>query len=115
MSFLQEATVSNETAATLYASIRVKVVVRGTPVLFDAEKYPATDTSQALYKSPSTGLFEVYKPDDNRTFPHREISIDIYSMNLGFEDLLEGVPNDYCSWDLIASNDPQYEGDENIV
>lgn len=115
MSFLQEATASNETAATLYASVRFKVVVHGTPVSFDAEKYPTTDTSRALYKSSSTGLFEVYKPDDNKTFPHREISIDIYSMNLGFKDLLEGIPDDYCSWDLIASNDPQYEGDENIT
>ena len=65
MSFLQEATASNETAATLYASVRFKVVVHGTPVSFDAGKYPTTDTSRALYKSSSTGLFEVYKPDGN--------------------------------------------------
>lgn len=115
MSFLQETNVSNETAATLYATVRFKVVVHGTPVEFDEQKYPVTDPSQILYGNASSGLFEMYKPDDNRSFPHREVAIDIYSMVLKFEDLRGGVPRESCEWDLIASNDPKYKTDEEIT
>ncbi len=115
MPFLQETNASNETAATLYAALRFKVVVHGTPVEFDAQKYPTTDPSQAIYGNASTGLFEIYKPEDNKSFPHREIAIDVYSMTLGFEDLFEGVPSKTCSWNLIASNDPKYKSDEEIT
>lgn len=115
MPLLQETNASNETAATLYATVRFKVVVRGTPVEFDAQKHPVTDPSQIFYESASAGLFEMYKPDDNKSFPHREIAIDVYSMVLGFEDLLEGVPNKFCSWDLIASNNPEYKANDEIT
>ena len=113
--FLQESTANNETPATLYAAVRFKITVHGSPVEFDPSKYPATEAGQSLYGNSTKGLFEVYRPDDNRSFPHRKISINVYSMKMDFEDLLEGIPSKYCSWDLVASNDPLYKNDDNVV
>lgn len=115
MSFLQESTANNETPATLYAAVRFKIAVHGSPVEFDSSKYPVAEVGQSLYGSSTKSLFEIYKPDDNRSFPHREISINVYSMKIDFEDLLKGIPSKYCSWDLVASNDPLYKNDNDVV
>ena len=97
--------------ATLYASARFKIEVKGTPRAYDEEAYKiegypsgydVTNLSRTV-----TGGSTLYDPEDNRTFPHRDIQISLYVMDCGGiagNVSLEGEELYDFSWRKIASN-----------
>lgn len=94
---------------TYYASCRFKVVVKGTPKDFEDKKqvegYPQKywrSNLESTLKLPS----QRYLDDDNRTFPHREIDIDLYVMDVeGIAGIMDGDSEDYSfKWTKVASN-----------
>lgn len=106
--------------ATLYASTRFKIEVSSSAKeLTDDEtekysinnmpsKYNANNVVDTLKSSN-----ELVDPEDNRTFPHREVSIKLYALDVPADKLagymmLNGSSynEDYSfKWKLIASND----------
>lgn len=115
--------------ATVYGSIRFKIEVSSSPKNMSKDeenkyriegipnKYLSRNIVSTL-KNPS----ELIDPDDNRTFPHREMTIRLYAMDTPDKDLAglmkledeedveEGSERLYeeqynFSWKLIASND----------
>lgn len=108
--FLQESSASNKTPATLYATVRLKIEVSGTPREFKESDYPTTDPTSYNIN------YETLNPEDNSSFPHRKIYIDVYCMKLGFINFKDSVPSDYCNWELIASNNlDKCNADEDII
>ena len=100
---------------TYYASCRFKVVVKGTPKEFEdkniVEGYPKkywADVIDTTLKSSD----QRYLPDDNRTFPHREMRIDLYVMNIqgiaGKMETYDPSQEAYSyKWVRVATNDPE--------
>lgn len=103
---------------TYYATCRFKVVVKGTPKEFEdkniIEGYPKkywTDTIESTLKSSD----QRYLGEDNRTFPHRRMNIDLYVMDVykgnnqsGIAGKMNGNAEDYSyRWNPIASNHPE--------
>lgn len=108
---------SSNIYTTYYASTRFKVeakcnlyldtsdsyTVTGTPRNYMSDKYVATveDSSNRL------------QPDDNRTFPHMKVSIDLYVLdcNKVAGRMTSGNTEDYTfSWKKVASNYDTSEG-----
>lgn len=70
----------------LYATVRFKIEVNGNPIVYEKGKNGADDiTTSYLSKYEANNLNSTLKstssllnPEDNRTFPHRQINIDLY-------------------------------------
>lgn len=111
--------------ATLYATVRFKLVVRGIPVDLDTqiERHPELSNLEELTLPPEKyddseilNTFDQfgnrYICSDNFTFPHRSLYIDLYSLEANLDDLsiLPGNINEGYSyqwnykWRWIASN-----------
>ena len=90
-------TSSNANYPVFYASVRFKVVVQGNPLHYveNIEGLPGKWNATNLEATMKDAAF---KSEDNRTYPHRQINIDLYVME--DEDLLL----DRWSWKKIASN-----------
>ena len=97
--------------ATLYASARFKIEVKGTPRAYDEEAYkikgyPSGYDVTRLSRTVTDGS-TLYDPEDNRTFPHRDMQISLYVMDCGGvagNVSLEGEELYDFSWRKIASN-----------
>lgn len=97
--------------APLYGSARFKVEVKGTPKEYISdnyliEGYPSQYHFNNIKNTLSSGG-SLWDPDDNRTFPHREIYIDLYVMDSN--DTVGLMSNDNeemygFGWKKIASN-----------
>lgn len=110
---------NNTNFPMLYLAARFKVQVKGRPVPYDSARYelrgiPTEYTKNNINSTISSGNSE-YIPDDNRTFPHREMDIDFFVMdgcdstgdnNTNYAvGTLEGEEEAYAfRWKKIASN-----------
>ena len=101
---------SSDNYATLYASARFKIEVKGTPRVYNEDahriywyppKYDATRLSETVMNGDT-----LYDPVDNRTFPHRDMQISLYVMDCGgvAGSVSEGKELYEFSWKKIASN-----------
>lgn len=118
-------TSANSGYTTVYATARFKVEVKGTPVAYNSSKYAISgypnkylsDNIQNTLTS-SNGLV---MDDDNRTFPHRLVNIDLYVQDVqGIAGKMSEVTpgsEDYAfEWKLIGSNHPSdFESFNGIV
>ena len=97
--------------ATLYASARFKIEVKGTPRAYNEEDYkiegyPSGYDTTRLSKTITDGD-TLYDAEDNRTFPHRDMQISLYVMDCGGvagNMSLEGTELYSFMWKKIASN-----------
>ena len=102
---------TNGKFAPLYGAARFKIEVKGTPIRYDSgnyqiEGYPA----QYLYSNINNTLRSggsIHDPEDNRTYPHRRIDIDLYVMDsnnvVGVMDNEDQEQYNF-EWKKIASN-----------
>ena len=104
-------TSSNSGYATVYASARFKVEVKGRPIEYDNSKYAISGyPKKYLYDNLENTLSSnsgLVIDDDNRTFPHRQIDIDLYVMDVqgvAGQMLSTGEENYYFTWRLLGSN-----------
>lgn len=104
---------SSDNYATLYASARFKIEVKGTPRAYDESdyrinNYPSGYDVTRISKTVTDGS-TLYDPEDNRTFPHRDMQISLYVMDckgIAGNVTLEGEELYEFSWRKIASNVP---------
>ena len=104
--------------ATLYASARFKIEVKGTPRAYNEEDYkiegyPSGYDTTKLSKTVTDGS-TLYDPEDNRTFPHRDMQISLYVMDCsGVAGRVSKGEESYAfTWKKIASNvKDEYLGD----
>ena len=104
---------SSDNYATLYGSARFKIEVKGTPREYNEEAYkikgyPTGYDVTRLSKTITDGN-TLYDPEDNRTFPHREMQISLYVMdcrNIAGYITQEGEESYSFHWKKIASNVP---------
>lgn len=97
--------------ATLYASARFKIEIKGTPRAYHEEDYgiegyPSEYDTAKLSKTVKDGS-TLYDPEDNRTFPHRDMQISLYVMDcngVAGSVSLEGRELYDFTWKKIASN-----------
>lgn len=110
---------NNTNFPMLYLAARFKVQVKGNPIPYDSSKYelkgiPAEYTKNNISATISGGN-SIYTPDDNRTFPHREMDIDLFVMdgcditgdrNENYSVGVMGDDEEYYAfrWKKIASN-----------
>lgn len=88
--------------ATVYATVRFKIVVSGTPhenTEAEIAGYPASYRASTIVNTLQSSS-SLYSPVDNRTFPHRYINIDLYSLDTADD---ASTVTGY-SWKLLASN-----------
>ena len=104
--------------AAVYATVRFKIEVKGTPIKYinglnNAEDIAANapakyyaDNLRATLESESA----LIHPRDNRTFPHRQINIDFYVQDCEDGDLagkmLGNEENYGFTWRLLGTNHP---------
>ena len=103
---------------TLYASARFKIEVKGSPKKYVyneneegylnntlIEGYPSQYT-RSNYASTLQNGKSMWNPEDNRTFPHRYIDIDLYVMDSPtvVGEMIGDVENYTFWWTKIASN-----------
>lgn len=113
----------NRRYLTYYASTRFKVEVTSQLVSYSEDSYAIqgypvkyqSDNLEATLKSDSSREF----PQDNRTFPHRIINIDLYALNCtevaGEMNIDQGTEDYSFYWTKIASNHPSEEDISNDV
>ena len=102
---------SSDNYATLYASARFKIEVKGTPRTYHEEDYriegyPSKYDVTKLSKTVADGS-TLYDPEDNRTFPHRDMQISLYVMDcvgVAGRVTTEGEERYAFIWKKIASN-----------
>ena len=101
---------SSDNYATLYASARFKIEVKGTPRTYHEEDYriegyPSKYDVTKLSKTVTDGS-TLYDPEDNRTFPHRDMQISLYVMDCNgvAGRVSEGRELYEFGWRKIASN-----------
>ena len=102
---------SSDNYATLYASARFKIEVKGTPRTYHEEDYriegyPSKYDVTKLSKTVADGS-TLYDPEDNRTFPHRDMQISLYVMDcVGAAGRVspKGEELYAFTWKKIASN-----------
>ena len=82
-----------------YLAFRFKIVVNSKPRAYSEDKLegynPIWDPELI-----DTVIADYYKPDDNRTFPHREVNIDLFTM----ENNDHSPGGETWRWRKIASN-----------
>lgn len=110
--------------AYLYATLRLKVEVSGVPVVYTVGENNATDItdkyeskySSSEYRNTFSSEGALIDPEDNRTFPHRKINIDLYVQacneldgdTKGIVGLMNGDEEDYSfEWSLLGTNHPE--------
>ena len=104
---------SSDNYATLYGSARFKIEVKGTPRAYNEEAYkisgyPSGYDVNAISKTITDGN-TLYDPEDNRTYPHRDMQVSLYVMDcngVAGNVTLEGEELYDFSWKKIASNVP---------
>ena len=102
---------SKEKFAPLYGSSRFKIEVKGRPIAYKNNNYklngyPDIYLSQNISNTLVSGK-SIHNPEDNRTFPHRIIDIDLYVMDSDSSNvgLVQGGVEQYTfKWRKIASN-----------
>lgn len=104
-------TMSSGKFATLYASARFKVEVKGNPIPYNPDEYalegfPSQYLRSNLINTLTSGK-SLWDPEDNRTFPHRSIDIDFYVLDS--TDVVGTMSSDYeelysFQWKKIGSN-----------
>jgi hypothetical protein len=112
--FLPQAPTTTSRYATTYLASRLKIVVSGAPT------YYTEDSMLPLVKWRQDNIGStlksgaLYSPEDNRSFPHRTINIDLFCMTRGL-----GVEPQW-TWEKVASNwddtvDSLADGSSNVV
>ena len=79
--------------ASLYATVRFKIEVRGIPMIYEEGKRGANSISSAYEEKYSSSRLNdtlrsgssLLNPEDNRSFPHRAINIDLYVQDIESE------------------------------
>ena len=79
--------------ASLYATIRFKIEVRGIPMIYEEGKRGANSISSTYEEKYSSSRLNdtlrsgssLLNPEDNRSFPHRAINIDLYVQDIESE------------------------------
>lgn len=86
----------------LYASVRFKIVVSGTPKHYEENivGLPGKWMQSSIEKALETSS---YVSEDNRNFPHREMNIDLYALK-------DQPTSSEWLWDKVASNNEEEEG-----
>lgn len=110
---------SSNLYTTYYASARFKLEVKGTPYLdtntsYDIDGTPRNLMSDKLAMTLESSSWKV-SPDDNGTFPHRKISIDLYALecnNIAGKMKSTSTEDYSFRWEKVASN---YEESEGVV
>ena len=114
---------ANQTSiVTSFLTVRFKIEVKGTPKTYnptaldpDPRVPTIEDTAWAsvptysdyLSSNLETRLSDstrLYQPEDNRTFPHRVMSVNLYVQDLKEAAVQNPKPESYV-WRLLASND----------
>jgi len=87
-----------DSPAILYAALRFKIVVQSAAKAYTESKfgYRAAWEPSNFQQTVET----LYAPADNRTFPHREVKIDLYAMQ---HNSVAVVPTTW-RWEKLASN-----------
>ena len=117
----------------LYATVRFKVEVSGTPIVYENGKNGAEDIT-ASYKekynreniiSTLKSTAALFDPLDNRTFPHRRINIDLYVQDCSNTSVVgrmqansDGSASESYSfyWKLLGTNHPDdYKASEDWI
>lgn len=80
----------------MYAAVRFKIVVRGTPKYYTESLAYDTKWEPSVLES---NLVE-YSSPDNRNFPHRDMKIDLFYM----DNTSSGWNDSAWRWERIASN-----------
>ena len=79
--------------ASLYATVRFKIEVRGIPMVYEEGKRGANRISSTYEEKYSASKLNntlrsngaLFNPEDNRSFPHRAINIDLYVQDIESE------------------------------
>lgn len=109
--------------STYYASSRFKVEVTSIPYLMSEEDYAVTGTpynyrAEKLLSTVQSSSNR-FSPDDNCTFPHMKVHIDLYVMDIdGIAGKMNEISNeeDYSyKWVKLASNHKLDNESEDIV
>lgn len=102
----------------LYATVRFKIEVSGSPIMYEKGLNGADDiTTSYLAKYDANTLNSTLRstsallnPEDNRTFPHRQINIDLYVQDIKGNDIagrMSGAEETYeYQWTLLGTNHP---------
>ena len=113
---------SSDNYATLYASARFKIEVKGTPRAYSEDSYKINGYPSSYDVTRLSGTVTdgstLYDPEDNRTFPHRDMQISLYVMDckgVAGNMSLEGEELYEFSWKRIASNDKSLITDNEIL
>ena len=101
--------------STVYASIRFKIEVSGNPIPYDNDKYTIVGYPKKYLSDNLEGTLRTNQglviDDDNRTFPHRELNIDFYVMDVqGIAGVVSedtGEESYTFTWRPIGSNHPE--------
>lgn len=107
---------SDHSYTTYYASTRFKVEVQQKPYLMDSSEY-AIDGTPITYRANNLintikSSANRYSPEDNSTFPHMKVEIDLYALdcnNIAGQMNSDDTENYTFKWVLVASNNKTEE------